>query len=132
MMNYNDRIILDDDVEIEYQERNNSSNNENVNTYTSYSNNNVNTNNFFSRIFSKKYLALTLATMSVFMTVFMEFLIICGVKSHAFLGIWFFISAGLCLAALTMNIINFAKNKKVDLNVSSIISFISLFLLFLI
>lgn len=127
MGNYDDRIILDDEVEVEFQEGTN-----NVNNDVSYSNKNVSTSNFFSLAFSKKYLALTFATISVFMSVFLQFLLICGVTSRALLGIWFFLSASFCLASLTINIINFAKNKKIELNVSSIISFISLFLLFLI
>lgn len=130
MTSYDDRIILDDDVEVEYQKNNN--NEERKLDAVSYSNRNVSTNNFFGLAFSKKYLALTFATISIIMALFMRFLLLCGVTSRAFFGIWFFVCAGLCVTSLIMNIINFAKNKKVDLNVSSIITFLSLILLFLI
>lgn len=130
MTNYDDRIILDDDIEVEYQR--NDQNEERKSEALSYSNKNVSTQSFFSLAFSKKYIALTLATISIILALFMKFLMCCGVTSRAFYGIWFFLTAGLCTASLLMNIINFAKNKKVDLNVSSIITFLSLLFLFLI
>ena len=129
MTNYDDRIILDDDVEVEYQKNDNE---ERKSEAISYSNKNVNTNNFFSIAFSKKYIALTLSTISIIFALFMRFFMVCGVTSRAFFGILFFITASLCVTSLIINIINFAKNKKVELNVSSIITFLSLILLFLI
>lgn len=128
-MNLDDKIIIDDDVEIKYNE------NGNINQQTSqnnnYSNKNIQKSNFFQMAFSKRYLALTLATISIIFSIFMRFLAYCGVYSRAFFGIWFFLTASFAGIAFIMNIINFAKNKKVDFNVSSIISFLAIIILFL-
>lgn len=131
MDNYDDKIIIDDEVEVKFEQKpvdNEIRKAEVVN----YSNSNVRTENVFQILFSKKYLALTLASLSILLVLFLKFLVICGVSSHAFLGIWFFICMGLSGAALILNLIYYAKNKKVDFNVSTIITILSLICLFLI
>ena len=122
--NYNDNFILDDDVEVEYSQRN--SQEPRINNY---SNQNVNTYNFFERAFSKKFLALTLATISIILSIFTKFLAICGVTSTVLFGIIFFLYATICIISLVSNNLNFAKIKKVELNVSSVITFVALLIL---
>jgi len=118
---------LDDEVEVEYSQQN-----LNEQHNSSYSNRNVNTYNFFEKAFSKKFLALTFATISIILTLFTKFLAICGATSAVLYAILFFINATLCTISLVSNIIVFAKNKKIDLNVSSVITFVALLLLILI
>ncbi len=130
-MNLDDKIIVDDEVEIKYDENANSNSTNQAQNYN-YSNTNIRKSNFFSIAFSKRYVALTLATLSVLFSLFMKFLMCCGVISFAFYGIWFFISASFAGVSLVMNIVNYAKNKKVDFNVSSIICFLAIIILFLI
>lgn len=128
---YDDRIIVDDEVEVKFeqkQEENEQRKYEAIN----YSNKNITTNNFFQTAFSRKFLALTLASLSIILTMFFKFLLICGVTSKAFMGIWFFICASLGVSALILNILFYVKNKKVDFNVSTILTLISLLGLILI
>lgn len=128
-MNLDDKIIIDDDVEIKYDENiNHQEQKQNFN----YSNNNIQKSSTLSILFSKKYLALTTATISIVLALFMKFLAFCGVASHAFFGIWFFLCAGFATTSLIINVVNFAKNKKIDLNVSSILTFLAILILFLI
>lgn len=130
MDNFDDRIILDDEVEVKYEEA--KANEERRTDIVTYSNRNLSRNNFFSLAFSKKFLALTFSSLSILMTLFMKFLMICGVSSLAFFGLWFFMCAGLTGAALVINVINYTKNKKVEFNVSTIITILSLIVLFLV
>lgn len=130
MENYDDKIIIDDEVEFKYEADKKPIQAERVDV-TTYSNQNVRPYSFFGTIFSKKYIALTLATMSIILTLFMKFLVICGATSRAFYGIWFFLCGGLSVSALILNIINFAKNKKFEFNVSSILTILSIVFLML-
>lgn len=131
MQNYDDRIVLDEELEVEYQQP--SIVNEPTKfEATNYSNRNVATNNFFEIAFSKKYLALTLASLSILFTLFFKFLIVCGVTSSAFMGIWFFINASLSGTSLVLNILSYIKTRKVEFNVSTILMLISLLGLLLI
>ena len=129
IMNLDDKIIIDDEVEIKYDEN---LNHQEQNQNTNYSNNNIQKLSTLNILFSKKYLALTTATISIVLTLFLKFLIVCGATSRVFFGIWFFLCAGFATVPLIMNVINFAKNKKVDLNVSSILTFLAILILFLI
>ena len=131
MENYDDRIILDEEIEVEYNKKNEANE---IRKYdvVNYSNQNVRTKNFFEIAFSKKYLAVTLVTMSLLLTLFLKFLLVCGVTSTGFLGIWFFICAGLTGTSLVLNILSYVKNKKVEFNVSTILTILSLVVLFLI
>lgn len=135
-MNLDDKIIIDDDVEVKYQQQTSNeekqNNNNNDNYRNVYTNNNINKVNYFSLAFSKKYIALTFSTISILLVLFMKFIGLCGVRSLAFFGIWFLLSASLAGVALVLNIINFAKNKKIDFNVSSIISFLAILALLLV
>lgn len=123
--NYDDKFILDDNVEYEYSQQN--LNEQRISN--NYSNQNVNTYNFFERAFSKKFLALTLATISIILSIFTKFLAICGVTSTVLFGIIFFFNATICIISLVSNILNFAKIKKIELNVSSVITFVALLIL---
>ena len=96
-----------------------------------YSNANVRTSGV-GAIFQKKYIAILLSTLSIVMTLFMKFLIVCGATSKAFLGIWFFLCAGIAATSLILTVINSVKAKKLNFNVSSIITFLALIALFLI
>ena len=131
MQNYDDRIIVDDEVEIKYEQKL-EDNNERKEDVIAYSNKNIATQNVFQILFSKKYLALTLSTLSILCTLFLKFMFACGVTSNVFYGIWFFLCAGLAGTALVINVVSYAKNKKVEYNVSTIITLIALFALFVI
>lgn len=133
MQNYDDKIIYDDDeaIEIKYEQKNQDNELKKFEA-VNYSNRNIATNNFFQTIFSKKYLALTLASLSILLILFFKFLLVCGVTNRAFMGIWFFICASLTGTALVLNILNYVKNKRVDFNVSTILTLISLLSLFII
>lgn len=133
MQNYDDRIIYDDeeDIEVKYEQKNEENEIRKFEA-VNYSNKNIATNNFFQIIFSKKYLALTLASLSILLILFLKFLLVCGVTSKAFMGIWYFICASLSGTALILNILNYVKNKKVDFNVSTILTLISLLSLLII
>jgi len=131
MENFDDRIIIDEEIEVQYDKKEQENETRKMETLN-YSNKNVRTNNLFEIIFSKKYLAVTLVSISLLMTLFLKFLIVCGVTSRAFIGIWFFICGALTGASLVLNIISYAKNKKVDFNVSTILTVLSLITLFLI
>lgn len=127
MENYDDKMIVDDEVEFKYndQNRQNQQEQERINV-TTYSNQNVRQSSFFSVIFSKKFIALTISTLSIIMTFFLKFLRICGVYNAAFNAIWFFLCAGLSISALILNIVGFTKTKKFDFNVSSVLTILSL------
>lgn len=129
---YDDRIIVDDEVEVKFEQKQQEENEQRKYEAINYSNKNIATNNFFQTAFSKKFLALTLASLSIILTMFFKFLLICGVTSKAFMGIWFFICASLSVSALILNILFYIKNKKVDFNVSTILTLISLLGLILI
>ena len=131
MENYDDRIVIDEEIEVEYNNTDRENENRKMEVMN-YSNQNVRTNNLLEIIFSKKYLAVTLCAISLILTLFLKFLIVCGVTSRAFIGIWFFICSALTGTSLVLNIIYFAKNKKVDFNVSTILTILSLVTLFLI
>ena len=126
-MSLEDKIVIDDDVEIKYDQNLNQQE-----PSIQYSNNNIQKSNTFNILFSKKYLALTTATISIILALFMKFLFFCGVSSPVFFGIWFFLCAGFATISLIINVVNFAKNKKIDLNVSSILTFLAILILFLI
>ena len=131
-MNFDDKIIVDDDVEVKYEVNANQNQNQNQQPQNnSYTNNNIRTESFLSLAFSKKYIALTLSTISIILTMFLRFIKYCSVTSLAFYAIWFFLSAGLVATSLIINVINFAKNKKLDFNVSSIITLVAILVLFL-
>ena len=131
MQNLDDRIILDEEVEVKYEEKPLVAAQQKEET-VNYSNKNIYTTNIFGTLFSKKYIALTLSSLAIILTLFMKFIMVCGATSLAFYGIWFFLCAGCSATALILNIISYAKNKKVDFNVSTIITILSLLFLFLI
>lgn len=131
MENFDDRIIIDEEIEVKYDQKEHENEIRKMESLN-YSNHNIRTNNFFEIIFSKKFLAVTLVTISLLLTLFLKFLLVCGVTNRAFMGICFFICAGLTGTSLVLNIISFAKNKKIDFNVSTILTLLSLIILFLI
>jgi len=126
MENYNNNIIYDeDDVEVKFEEKQEIVEESKYET-TTYRNKNIPTSNFFQTAFSKKYLVITLSSLSILLTLFFKFLLVCGVYNHAFLGVWFFLCAGLTGTALILNILYYVKTKKVEFNVSTILTLISL------
>lgn len=129
-MNFDDKIIVDDDVEIKYNENANQNQQSQKINY-SYTNNNIRKESFLRLAFSKRYIALTLSTISIVLSLFLRFIKYCGVTSYAFFAIWFFMSASLASTSLIFNVLNFAKNKKIDFNVSTIITLVSIFVLVL-
>jgi len=131
MENFDDRIVLDEEIEVKYEKKDESNEIRKMETLN-YSNQNIRTNNFFQIIFSRKYLAVTLVSLSLLLTLFLRFLIICGVTNRAFIGIWFFLCAALTGTSLILNIISYTKLKKIDFNVSTILTILSLLFLFLI
>lgn len=130
MENFDDRIIIDEEIEVKYEKKDEENEIRKIESLN-YSNHNVRTNNFFEIIFSKKFLAVTLVSISLLLTLFLKFLIVCGVSSRAFIGIWFFICSGLTGTSLVLNIISYAKNRRIDFNVSTILTFLSLLILFI-
>ena len=131
MENFDDRIVIDEEIEVKYEKKDEEKEMRKM-EFLNYSNQNVRTINFFQIVFSKKYLAVTLVSLSLLLTLFLKFLIVCGVHSRAFIGIWYFICASLTGTSLVLNIIAYVKNKKVDFNVSTILTFLSLLILFII
>ncbi|MGN1208603.1 MAG: hypothetical protein ACI4TI_03945 [Christensenellales bacterium] len=131
-MDLEDKIIIDDDVEVKCKDANINQNSNYSAQQNVYTNSNIQKTNVLSLAFSKKYLALSLSTISILLALFMKFLTHCGVFSRVFYGIWFFLTASLAGTAFVLNIINFAKNKKIDFNVSSVISFLAIIILFLV
>lgn len=123
-----DRIILDDDVEVKLDEKIKTQElrkEESIN----YSNQNVNKYNFFDVIFSKKFMPLTFSIISIIFLTFMKFIAICGAHSAAFFAIFFFIGAGFSIAGLILNTIKYVKNKKIEFDVPTFINILSLIFL---
>lgn len=119
---------MDDEVEVSVSSAENETRTKEV---ISYSNANIVHYNFFDVIFSKKFLPLTLSVLALFFLLFMKFMAVCGVVSRAFHGIFFFISAGLALTSTILNVIRFAKNKKIEFDVATIFNLIVLIFLIL-
>lgn len=113
--------LMDDEVEVKL---NSTENEKRTKEVISYSNANIVHYNFFDVIFSKKFLSLTFSVLSLFFLLFMKFMVVCGVTSRAFHGIFFFISAGLALTSTVLNVVKFAKNKKIEFDVATILNLI--------
>lgn len=123
-----ERNMLDDEVEVSV----NSAEKENrTSEVISYSNANIVHYNFFDVIFSKKFLSLTFSVISLFLLFFMKFMAVCGVVSRAFHGIFFFLSASFALTSTILNVIKFARNKKIEFDVATIFNLIVLVFLIL-
>lgn len=118
-----DKEILDEEIEVSINSNEKGSRSSEV---ISYSNANIVHYNFFDVVFSKKFLSLTFSIFALFFLMFMKFMAVCGVTSRAFHGIFFFISAGFALTSTILNVIKFAKNKKIEFDVATIFNLIVL------
>lgn len=123
-----EKNVLDDDVEVSVKSAEKETRTSDV---ISYSNANIVHYNFFDVIFSKKFLSITFSIIALFLTLFIKFMAICGVTSRAFHGIFFFIAAGFAFTGTIMNLVKFAKNKKIEFDVATIINIVTLVFLIL-
>ncbi|MGN0748659.1 MAG: hypothetical protein ACI4L1_03195 [Christensenellales bacterium] len=90
-----------------------------------------NKNNFFKSAFSLNFLPITLSIISMFLTMFVKFIPLVSYSSSSYkaVGALFFISFGVALAGLVIEIIKMAKEKRFIFSVSLILPLVAIAIL---